>query len=99
MVTALKLDWNKICPSEKEGSIFIIGNPPYVGSSMQSKDQKLDMSEVFKDINSYKNLDYISCWFFLASKYIQYNFNDSLCFNKLNYPRRASCHIVMAYIF
>ena len=67
---SLKLDWNKICPSEKEGSIFIIGNPPYVGSSMQSKDQKLDMSEVFKNINSYKNLDYISCWFFLAAKYI-----------------------------
>jgi len=67
---SLKLDWNKICPSEKEGSIFIIGNPPYVGSSMQSKDQKLDMSEIFKNINSYKNLDYISCWFFLAAKYI-----------------------------
>lgn len=68
---ALELDWNIICPMERDKTVYLIGNPPYVGSSMQNKSQKLDMINVFKDIKGYKNLDYISCWFLLAAKYIQ----------------------------
>ncbi|MBC8300400.1 MAG: class I SAM-dependent DNA methyltransferase [Pelagibacterales bacterium] len=68
---ATLLDWNTICPIEKNKNVYLIGNPPYVGSSMQNKFQKKDMENVFKDIKGFKNLDYISCWFLLASKYIK----------------------------
>ena len=48
----------------------MLGNPPYVGGKSQSKEQKDDMRIVFKDIKNYKELDYIACWFYLSSKYI-----------------------------
>ncbi len=50
--------------------IYLIGNPPYLGSSMQSTDQKLSMSRVFKNFKNYKNLDFIAPWFKLGSDYI-----------------------------
>jgi len=68
---AIELDWNIICPMGEKKTVYLIGNPPYVGSSMQNKSQKQDMTNIFKDIKGYKNLDYISCWFLLAAKYIQ----------------------------
>ena len=68
---ACRLDWEKVCPKNEGDEIYIMGNPPYIGSSMQDKTQKDDMSYVFKNIDDYKNLDYISCWFFLATIYIK----------------------------
>ena len=67
---ATHIDWEKHCPKKKGKQIFIIGNPPYEGSYKQSKEHKDDMNRVFKGIKSYKNLDYVTCWFYLAAKYI-----------------------------
>jgi type I restriction-modification system DNA methylase subunit len=50
--------------------IYLIGNPPYLGSSLQSKDQKLAMARVFRDFKNYKNLDFIAAWFKLGADYI-----------------------------
>ncbi len=35
----------------------IVGNPPYLGSSMQNKSQKEDMSFVFNELDNYKKLE------------------------------------------
>ncbi|ADO47354.1 TPA: class I SAM-dependent DNA methyltransferase [Enterobacter roggenkampii] len=52
------------------GETYICGNPPYVGSSKQSAAQKSDIQKLFEASNiKYKNLDYISGWFWLASKF------------------------------
>ncbi len=51
--------------------IYLIGNPPYLGSSMQDADQKRDMAHVFKDFRNYKNLDLIAAWFKLGADYIK----------------------------
>jgi hypothetical protein len=67
---ATRLNWETICPKTPDHETYILGNPPYLGSSMQSADQKEDMATVFKGIKNYKNLDYIACWFLLASKFI-----------------------------
>ena len=67
---ACRLDWNVVCPHTLDEEVFIFGNPPYLGSSLQSHGQKEDMASVFKDIKGWPNLDYISCWFYLGSKYI-----------------------------
>jgi type I restriction-modification system DNA methylase subunit len=50
--------------------IYLIGNPPYLGSSLQDKDQKAAMARVFKDFKNYKNLDFIAPWFKLGADYI-----------------------------
>ena len=68
---ATRLDWEEVCPKEEGTEIYILGNPPYLGSSMQSKEQKTDKDIVFEAIKGYKNLDYIACWFLIGAKYIK----------------------------
>ena len=68
---ACRLDWNTVCPHTKEEEVFVFGNPPYLGSSMQDKGQKKDMEIVCGGFENYKNLDYIACWFYVAAKYIR----------------------------
>lgn len=67
---ACRLDWNTVCPHTAEEEVFVFGNPPYLGSKLQSREQKNDIEFVCKNKNRYKDLDYISCWFILACKYI-----------------------------
>lgn len=50
--------------------IYLIGNPPYLGSSLQDIDQKASMTRVFKNFDNYKNLDFIAAWFKLGADYI-----------------------------
>jgi hypothetical protein len=70
---ALRFDWGNLflTPENKNKEIYILGNPPYLGSKYQSPKQKEDMDYVFKGSNNYKNLDYISCWFYLGANYIK----------------------------
>ena len=68
---ACRLDWNRVCPHTPEEEVFIFGNPPYLGSSMQDKGQKKDMELVCGGFENYKNLDYIACWFYVAAKYVK----------------------------
>lgn len=68
---ACRLDWNTICPHKREEEVFVMGNPPYIGSSMQDDKQKDDLANVCGKFENYKNLDYIACWFYLAAQYIK----------------------------
>jgi len=67
---ATRMKWEDICPKERELEIYIVWNPPYLWQRNQQESHKNDMDLVFLGLNNYKNLDYISCWFYLASKYI-----------------------------
>jgi hypothetical protein len=74
---ATRIPWEDVCPKTKDAEIYILGNPPYMGTSGQSEEQKEDMMVVFgKNKSSYHKLDYISCWFYLAAKYA----NDRVSF-------------------
>lgn len=68
---ACRIDWNEVCPHDKEEEVFVFGNPPYLGSAWQDKSQKQDMSQVFKGFTNYKNLDYIACWFLKGKEMIE----------------------------
>ena len=68
---ACRLDWEEVCPKDKDDEIFILGNPPYQGARKQNKSQKNDMSVVFKNISGFNSLDYISCWFLNVSRFLQ----------------------------
>lgn len=54
-----------------EYEIYILGNPPYAGARKQSDSQKADLDCVFSKYDKYRDLDYISCWFYKASDYIR----------------------------
>ena len=68
---ACRLDWNIVCPHTPEEEVFIFGNPPYLGSSMQDEKQKADLEHVCGKFQNYKNLDYIANWFYLGTLYIK----------------------------
>ncbi len=78
---AARYDWNKACPrtvKDKNGKehpleIYVLGNPPYLGSSMQDSQQKADLAAIARahGLQSFKNLDYISCWFFKVADYLR----------------------------
>lgn len=80
---AARTDWNIACPKAEGDEIYIIGNPPYLGSSMQDREQKEDMSFVFRKFKDFKNLDYVSIWFFKGAEYILGN-NSKLAFVSTN---------------
>lgn len=65
---ALKMDWNNVV--HKNDLSYIMGNPPFVGSKKRSKEQREDVKEVLGSWNNAGNLDYVCCWFKLASDYI-----------------------------
>jgi len=67
---ATRLDWEEVCPKVDDVEVFVLGNPPYLGASLQSNEQKKDMAVAFSGISGHKNLDYIAVWFLKASAYI-----------------------------
>lgn len=71
-------------PNDTEwDEIYLIGNPPYKGSKKQSKDQKTDFENYFKDEKYSKNLDYIAIWFIKGARYIS-DSNAKLAFVSTN---------------
>lgn len=55
------------------GETYICGNPPYVWSNHQSKEQKRDLEVVFSEYTKvWKSLDYVAAWFMKAAEYSTY---------------------------
>ena len=52
------------------GETYICGNPPYLGSTWQSKEQKEDLKTIFDGrVKSWKSLDYVAGWFMKAADF------------------------------
>lgn len=83
---ALRIDWEKIISKSKLN--YIIGNPPFVGTSFQTPEQKEDIRKIYVDEKgkTYKTAgknDYVSCWYFKAAKFMQ-NTNVTAAFISTN---------------
>lgn len=68
---ALRLNWEDVVPKRKLN--YIMGNPPFVGYSLQSKSQKEDILSIYVDEKgkAYKTagkIDYVSGWYFKAAQ-------------------------------
>ena len=50
---------------------YIMGNPPFVGARMMSKEQKDDVICLFGKIRNVGNLDYVCCWYKKAADYMK----------------------------
>lgn len=68
---ACRIDWDDVCPHQPEDEVYLISNPPYLGSSMQTKEQKEDLKLAYAGRKYAKTLDYISAWFIKGSNYIR----------------------------
>lgn len=76
---ALTTNWEEVVPKEKLD--YIIGNPPFVGYSLQSKEQKEALKSVYVDENKkpYKTagkIDFVAGWYFKACQFMQ---ETSIC--------------------
>lgn len=66
---ALRIDWNKVISKEK--LTYIMGNPPFVGGMMMSREQKQDIIAVVGDVKGVGELDFVSGWYYKATDYIK----------------------------
>ncbi|MBR1729532.1 MAG: class I SAM-dependent DNA methyltransferase [Selenomonadaceae bacterium] len=57
---ALKMQWSEVD--------FVMGNPPFVGYTFQTPQQKIDLQSL--GIKS-KNIDYVAGWYFKAANFIK----------------------------
>jgi len=70
---AMQIDWETVVPKHKLS--YIMGNPPFVGYSNQSAEQKANMLAVYVDKRgkSLKNsgkIDYVAAWYYKAAQYM-----------------------------
>ena len=65
---ALEVDWTEVV--EFNEHTYILGNPPFGGSTWQSKSQKLETSRIWGGITGSGLLDYVTNWFALAARVI-----------------------------
>jgi len=64
------LDQTQIDFENEGGETYICGNPPYLGSTWQSDEQKSELGAVFAHrTKNYKALDYVAAWFMKAADY------------------------------
>lgn len=64
------LDQTEIDFANEGGETYICGNPPYIGSTWQSDEQKDDLKAIFdKRTKTWKSLDYVAGWFMKAADY------------------------------
>ena len=75
---ACRLDWNIVCPHTADEEVYVMGNPPYLGSRNQDENHKADMDVVMSHIKQYRRLDYIANWFVKGANYIR-----GYCLSKL----------------
>jgi len=73
---ALRIDWSEVIAPEKLN--YIMGNPPFVGYSLQSKEQKEDMLSIYVDEKGkpYKTagkIDYVAAWYWKAAQLMYTN--------------------------
>lgn len=68
---ALTMDWDEVV--SKNELNYIMGNPPFVGGMMMSKNQTQDLKYIMQDMPKVGELDYVTGWFYKAAQYMQIN--------------------------
>ncbi|MBL8497347.1 MAG: class I SAM-dependent DNA methyltransferase [Nitrosomonas sp.] len=64
------LEQTQIDFENEGGETFICGNPPYLGSTWQSEEQKSNLKTIFEHrTKNWKSLDYVAGWFMKAADY------------------------------
>jgi hypothetical protein len=65
---ALQISWDDVCPIGP--NTMVVGNPPFLGSTWMSKDQKEDVSRVWAKAPGSGVIDYVANWYVLAARYM-----------------------------
>lgn len=68
---SLQKDWQEVCPKKVDDEVYVIGNPPFLGTVGRSELQRSDMQKVFSNFKTIGGLDFVACWFWKGAQYIQ----------------------------
>ena len=63
---ALEIDWETVVSKDKLS--YIIGNPPFIGARLMSKEQKNSLLSVFDGYKGVGNLDFVCGWYINCAK-------------------------------
>ncbi len=66
---ALIMKWESAVPIDE--STYILGNPPFIGTRLQSKEQKESQSIVWQNFKGSVLVDFVANWFVLAAQQVQ----------------------------
>jgi hypothetical protein len=67
---ATPMDQAEIDFVNEGGETYVCGNPPYLGSTWQSAEQKADIQRIFEGkTKTYGSLDYVAGWFMKAAEF------------------------------
>lgn len=67
---SLEVDWLEFCKPTSEEKVYLASNPPYLGATWMSKEQKNDVKSIFSGYTKqFKTLDYVCCWFLKGAEY------------------------------
>ena len=66
---ALQVDWESVVPRDKLN--YIMGNPPFIGGMMMTKEQKADIVALLGDVKGVGELDYVVGWYKKAMDYMK----------------------------
>ncbi|MBK9719983.1 MAG: class I SAM-dependent DNA methyltransferase, partial [Saprospiraceae bacterium] len=65
---ALQIDWEDVV--KKNELSFILGNPPFIGKSLQNSEQKTDLEKIFNGVKGSGVMDYVAAWYVKAAQQI-----------------------------
>ena len=68
---ALETDWSELLPPNE--CSFVFGNPPFVGQSYQTSNQRQQMRRLLDPAGKRAgSLDYVTAWFIRAGEYVRF---------------------------
>jgi type I restriction-modification system DNA methylase subunit len=91
---ALRTDWDSMIDllpweskTDTEKYDYILGNPPFIGKSLQNAPQKSDMELIFNGVNGAGVLDYVTAWYIKAAQYLE---RHNSIETEINYKTRVA---------
>ncbi|MEO8926190.1 MAG: DNA methyltransferase, partial [Caulobacteraceae bacterium] len=66
---ALEIDWADVLAAEH--CAYVFGNPPFLGQSFQTPEQRAQMGRIVNTGGRGGSLDYVTAWFLKASVYVK----------------------------
>ncbi|PNY79338.1 DNA methyltransferase [Deinococcus koreensis] len=72
---ALDVDWkdhlNLAADATQLSRVYIVGNPPFIGSSLMTPAQRQQLVQIFQGAQEAGKLDYVAAWYMKAAKLMQ----------------------------
>jgi type I restriction-modification system DNA methylase subunit len=66
---ALLIDWEQVMSIDS--NTYLLGNPPFIGTRMQSKEQKANQALVWEEFKGSALVDFVANWFVLATRQVK----------------------------